>query len=462
MMPKVNKSGTESLFILLYIISGCICLLNVRARARNNPVEDANFAGFYTALESKEDSESITIGEEIFGCLERKYRADTGFGALKSKLAAAEFLAGRMVSQLRKATSKQIFAVAGELFEAKEKKDNPLAIAPAKSFYETSVKIFSKPVKIGVFGSEEKKFLTKFYDLKLRVLTSSIARAGQALAIAEPDFKGTHNYVLVLPLLHTSEQRPVNIDVLPKWMRQPQQLDVFSDSCLLHYGLSFHAQVFARESAKLQQKEFSQEEFYRTAAIKCAKQFPRVAVDCLQGAIDSIAVEKIDKRIDLQFEIVRTWLDSGNFTLAAGEAKKISEAFGQHQQAGKAIWLYYYALSRANNIESLLVGIDSALEDPRCSAYRAKLMYIKWWALRRQRSQIARVAALEHKLLKEFGNDPMVAPILLSRASDLLAAQDYSGAIELLDQLQEKFPTTNAARQAKKMAQRLKAAKGSK
>ena len=133
------------------------------------------------------------------------------------------------------------------------------------------------------------------------------------------------------------------------------------------------------------------------------------------------------------------------------QAKEISDDYPDHQDSGKAVWLYYYSLSRTNNINEILLDIDQALGEKRCRPYKAKLMYIKWWALRRSRDQEARVAAIEHELLQNFKDDPMVAPIMLSQATDLLAKMQYSNASVILNELVQKFPTTNAAIQAKKM-----------
>jgi len=447
-MSTINKH-------MIVIAISTLALANIAFGADS---QEPNLTDFYQALEQGADEQAAQTGQKIFERLKRKYRADAGFGTLNSKMMAAEFLSNQMVTQLKKATSRRMFNVAGELFEDKTKGKNrdSLSVAPAKSFYETSQQIFSKPVSIGELEDEEKKFLAKFYDLKLRILTSAIAKAGQALAIAELSFKGTYDYVLVLPLLHASETRPVNIDVLPKWMRQSSQLDVFSDSCLLHYGFAYHAQSFARAAAELEKKDFSQENFCRSASKKCAKKLPRVAVDCLKRAIDSIDEEKADERIALQFDIVQVWLDSENFTLAAGEAKSIADSFPDHKRSGNAIWLHFYALSRANNAKTILANIDTAIANPTCSDYRAKLMYMKWWALRRQKDRAAQIAALEHQLITDYGDDVMVAPIMLSRATDLLAGQDYAGAFALLEQVQEKFSSTAAAGQAKKMAEKLK------
>lgn len=457
-MPTINKN------LILATISALV-LVNI---SYGIDIQVPDLTSFYQAIETGSDEQAVKIGQKIFEDIERKYRADAKFGALKSKIIAADFLANQMITQLKKATGRQMSAVTGKLFttkvrgkvkgknKGKMKNNDALSVAPAKNFYETSLEIFAKPVSTGELGDEEKKFIVKFYDIKLRTLTSKIAQTGQALAVAEPSFKGTYDYVLVLPLLHASETQPVNIDILPKWMRQSSQLNIFSDSCLMHYGFPFHAQAFARASAQLNKKNFSEENFYKSASKKCAKQLPRVAVDCLKRAIDSIDKQKTDERIALQFDIIQIWMDSGNFTLAAGEAKNITDNFSEHKSIGNAIWLYFYALSRANNAETILINIDSAIADQKCSTYKPKLMYMKWWALRRQKDKTAQIAALEHQLITDYGNSPMIAPIMLSQATDLLAGQNYADALTLLEQIKEKFHSTAAADQAKKIAEKLK------
>jgi outer membrane protein assembly factor BamD (BamD/ComL family) len=426
--------------------------------------ETINFPMFEQAIESQNDTEALSIGRAILIQLEQKYRGNIGFQAYNSKLNAAEFLANQMQQQLKKATNAKMFSVANDLFEKNDEaveKREPLA-ASAKSFYETSIKIFSMPVNVDDITNEEKSFLLKYYNLKMLVLTSEIAKAGKALTISEPSFKGTHDYVLVLPLLHASEQKSINTDILPRWMQQPDQLDIFADSCLLHFGFPFHAMNLAKRSAELRNRPFLELNFYKSSTQKCGTSNANTAAECLQRAIDHASEQEPEGVVPLQFEVVQLWLDSKNYPLAAGEAQKIFNMYPDHEESGKAIWLYYYALSRSNSIDQILTDIDNALDDSRCQDYRPKLMYIKWWALRRQRDQAARVAALEHELIKQYGNDPMVAPILLSRATDLLASQNYTGAYESLTQLVEKFPTTAAAKQAKRMIDKLSVIEGNK
>jgi hypothetical protein len=283
-----------------------------------------------------------------------------------------------------------------------------------------------------------------------------VAKAGQALVIVEPAFKGTHDYVLVLPLLHASDEKPINVEVLPRWMQRPEQLRMLSDSCLLHFGFPFHAMTLAKHGAQIRREPFSEVEFYRSAAKKCGASKAHIAADSLNKAIDLAGTDDDSVTVDLQFEILQLWLDSENYSLAAGQARKIFETYPDCEQACKAVWLYHYALSRANKTDEILAHVDEALADERCRRYEAKLMYTKWWALRRERDQGAAIAALEYKLLNRYGDEPMVAPIMLSQATDLLARQDYNGACGALSELVEKFPSTKAAEQAKKMLDKLK------
>ena len=455
-----SLSGYERFFVALLYISVDIGLFASVTIAGQMPVSTVDFAAFRKALEESDDITAMSLGNSIFSQLEKKYKNDTGFSAMKSKLVAAEFLARQMKFQLQKAAGKRMLTVAAGLFDKKEgdSRDLSLLVAPAKSFYETSAELFSNPVRIDGLNDEERAFLSQHYDLKLRHLTISVAQAGQNLAIAEPSFNGAHDYALVLPLLHSWSERSVNTDILPPWMQESEQLEILSDSCLLHFGLVLPAMAIESRSAQRQQKPCSELDFYISAAEKCRQSSPHIAVDCLLKATDRVPDKEPEKVVSLQLDVVQVWLDSENYALAAGQAQKIYDSFPDHKEAGRAIWLHYYALSRSNSADEILAHIDEVLEDKRCDVYKAKLMYIKWWALRRKRDQTARVAAFEYELLKQYGNDPMFAPVLLSRATDFLARQDYNGARESLRRLSEKFPSTEAGVQARKMLHKLQAA----
>jgi TolA-binding protein len=83
-------------------------------------------------------------------------------------------------------------------------------------------------------------------------------------------------------------------------------------------------------------------------------------------------------------------------------------------------------------------------------------MYMKWYGLRRKLLTGAAAATLEDQLLSEYGGDPIVAPVMLFKANDLLARQNYEKSYELFSRIVEKFPSSEAAEQAKKMMAKLK------
>jgi hypothetical protein len=443
--------------LLVCVVLG-VCFWATQSDARENSAEVTDFAAFQQALEASDDARAASIGDAILRRLEKKYRADAGFMTYKSKLGTAEFLARNMASQLQNAAGRGGRRLADQLFAGNNQQDKQKldSIAPAKTIYETSSKLFLAPISITQLPQQERDFLAAYYDLKLRTFISALATAGQVLVITEPAFKATHDYVLVLPLLHASENRPISVEVLPHWMQQPEQLDVLSDSCLLHFGLPFDAMTLAGKAAQMQEKQFSELDFYKSAAKKCGVSKAHTAVASLNKAIDCAGPDDPGTTVDLQFEIVQLWLDSENYSLAAGRARNIFETYPDCEQVCKAVWLYHYALSRANKTDEILAHVDQALADKRCRNYEVKLMYTKWWALRRDRDQAAAIAALEYELLNRYGDEPMVAPIVLSQATDMLARQDYNGARAMLADLVQKFPSTNAAEQAKKMLEKLK------
>jgi outer membrane protein assembly factor BamD (BamD/ComL family) len=434
-----------------------VVLMGVAGGTETKPSDLEKFAA---ALDRSDEEAALSAGQPIFAALQQKYASDAGFRAFASRLTAAEFLGAQMRQQLTQAADARLTTVAGSLPDARDRASAAglITLAPARRFYETSVKTFASPVRISGLEEQEKRFLKRYYDLKLASLIAAVARAGQALAVAEPGFTSTYDYVLVVPLLHASEERPLNLDVLPAWMQEPAPLYRLSDSCLFHFELPFQAMAVARQAAARQGTTFSPFDFYRSAAQRCRSGQARVAVDCLTRAMRQVPADQVDPTVMLCFDVVQVWLDSANYQLAAGQARTIFEKYPRHASAGKAIWLYYYALSRNSSTQEILADIDQALADERCRPYEPKLMYIKWWALRRQRNQGARVAAMEYDLLQRYADDPMVAPILLSRATDMLASQSYGEACEILQQLIQKFPATRAAAQARRMLDKVKSA----
>jgi len=445
----------------LLMLCGCVAIRVVSSTppAPGGELEKnvADFSGFDRAIERSDLDQAILIGDKIFKGLKDKYGNKVGFGVFCSKLRAAEFLAQRMVSELEKATRRRPVGAAHELF-SEEQANQILSrpnVATARSFYEATVNLFAKDVNTDALEQRDKNFLAGYYDLKLNKFVASVAKAGRALAIAEPDFKGTYDYVLLLPLLHASDKTGINLDLLPDWLARSGQLDELSDSCLLHFRECFFAMMLSKKSAQKQGRPFCEVDFYRSAAAKARQSNPRIAAECLNRAIDCVEPGDLDAKIDLHLDLVQLWMDSENYALAAAEARKIVAHFSNQKDWAKGVWLYYYGLSRCNNVDAILRQIDARLDDKRCAEYRAKLLYIKWWALRRKPTQDAKLAAVENQLLTDYGDTEIAAPVMLSRAADHLARQENEWAAQLLTELVQKFPGAKAAVKAANLLEKL-------
>jgi outer membrane protein assembly factor BamD (BamD/ComL family) len=446
--------GSFVLFVVCITLRICLGAPENNGGGDNNKIVD--FTAFQKALEASDDSEALSIGNPVFALLDQKYKTDGDFSTLVSKLTTAEFLAKRMVSQLEGSASRHRLSVEGELSDEKQGA-NEEWLPSIPSAKKSSKELFQEPIRVANIGDKERTFLAQYYDLKLRIFTSELARAGQALMITEPKFKGTHDYVLVLPLLHASDQKPIDVRVFPRWMQSAGQLRLLSDSCLRHFGFPGHAMTLAKLAAQEQHEQFSDLEFYKSAASKCGESRAHIAADCFRKAMACVPGSDPNTTVALMFELVQVWMNSGSYTLAAGQAHKIFETYPDHKESCRAILLYHHALVRSNDAEQILAHIDEALGDGRCEAYRAKLMFIKWWAFRHGLEESVKVAVLELHLLEEYGDDPVVAPILFARARDHLARQEYDRACELLTQLADKFPSSRSAAEGTKMLDKLKA-----
>jgi TolA-binding protein len=76
--------------------------------------------------------------------------------------------------------------------------------------------------------------------------------------------------------------------------------------------------------------------------------------------------------------------------------------------------------------------------------------------MRLTRNDSPELAALEYQLLKDYPDDSIITPVILSRATDMIARQNYNQAYILLNELIEDFPDTKSTTQAKKIMEKLK------
>ena len=441
---------------ILPILFAALCFYSLCFSQPQNTSSADDIDLFMKALDQtpQNSAQAIELGNRIFSDLSKKYSLSSGFINLRSRLQSASFLADKMQSQLRRSMSKRLLEVTDD---QKQKKINSLVVAPAKSFYDSSTDLFSRPISIDDLPENEKTFLTGYYNLILRKHIENISLAGLGYAVAEASFTGTYDYVLVLPLLHTPDDKAVNLDVLPLSMKTTELLNQLGDSALLHFGRVTAAMSLARDAAAISNRAFNEIEYYIESANKCPPDKAKIAVDCLNQAIKLASASEPDRIVELNIQIIDTWQKSKKYTLAAGHARQSYEKFPDHPKTAYIIWLYYYSLSCDRQADAILADIDNHIDNPICSQYHVNLMYTKWWAMRLISNGSAQLEALEYQILKDYSDDSIITPVMLSRATDMIASQDYNQACILLNQLIEKFQDTKSADQAKKILEKLKA-----
>ena len=142
-MSTINKH------IILIVVS-TIVFANIAFGADN---QEPNFTDFYHALETGTDEQAVQAGQEIFEWIERKYRADAGFRALKSRMMAADALAGQMIAQLKKATGRQRCAVSRSLLALDFKSTNQTLPSPPPCMYQKR-RNCRLPERLSIYGRD--------------------------------------------------------------------------------------------------------------------------------------------------------------------------------------------------------------------------------------------------------------------------------------------------------------------
>ena len=386
-----------------------------------------------------------------FEKLKGKYSGDTNFKTYMAKLRAAEHLAADMVSQLEKVRKRQLNVFSDTIFGNKAETEEAEAFltAPAIKFYKEAKGLFSQPISLHGFSIAEQKFLSSYYNLKLRSLLNEIAETGQALAVAEPSFKGTYDYVLVLPLLHTKDGSSVNVNSLPQWMQQAGILTALSDSCLLHYGFINPALDLAKMACVQRSGSCDDVELYRFLANKCDKHNVNIAVQCLEKAIEYLPDNDLGTVNELRFDIVQRWAQAGSYKLAAGQAKKIAQHIPDSNEGKesllKIIKIYAEQLKFYDDaIEQCRVFLKK-FTDSRQAEYiqflTGKLTYLN-------RDYAGAATKLDLFQMK-YPNSPYVSEAMLLGAISQFSEGQTNEAIERFRRIIQKYPDTELTARCK-------------
>ena len=398
-------------------------------------------------------------GQKLFDSLISKYPENKSLKDTREKLDMACRLV-KLIKDGLESKQKQALAdileseILPEITGASQQdKQSSHMLAPPEHLYWTNLEFFASGIALEGFLQTESEFLQRYYELRMQSYIEQVTDVVTEVMVINPESSGVVCYSFILPLLYLREGDPAweRGDYLSDLIGQ-DNLAALSDFSLLSIERPRTAMAAAKCS-KSQQKVFSAFQWGLSASEKCVeKHRPDLAERLLHLVIDEIAEQ--DKIVELKLKVAEGYSKCGDNPTAVRACEKIARDFADSPLYGKVMSSYFRYMARDFEAEKILAEIDTVIHEPRCSRYLPQLTYLKWWALRKT-NQYDAAAELARKLIKNYSDNPAIAPVLLAHAADALANQRYEQCRKLLSNLTNNFPQTDSAKEAEKILNRL-------
>ena len=437
---------------LIIIISALILVYSGQSRCQSAQEKSVNnYLVFEQLLEQGQAAKAIEIGEDLFTALIFQNPENKGLSDLKKKIEVAEKITELIVTDFKSRQKKALLDIGGlDMFlkstAVRKNKEQAIALVPTpERLYWSNIRYFKSETNFEGLPNREAGFLYEYYDLRIKNWTEQIIDTTRQVIVTNPESLDLYQYSLILPLLYKSEgDRAWEREDFLAAITRFGNFESIADFCLL----KLERPKTAIAIAKFMTKEFFVD-WSVAASERCVENIRcDIAETLLRRAIEEINDE--DREVELRLKIAENYGNCGDSSRAAKRCKQIAREFPQAELYGKVISSYFSYLAKEAKAEEILSEIDAALEKTQCENYRAQLLYLKWWALRKM-SQIETAKKVGQELIKDYGAKACIAPVLLAHATDALSNQDYKRCEDLLVRLTENFPETNSAQQAQKI-----------
>lgn len=280
-------------------------------------------------------------------------------------------------------------------------------------------------------------------------------KVGRQIVMADPNSSENSCYALVLPLVYLYGRDNAWDQIEPFFaLFSPNQLDAMRQFSLLQAERPQVSVWIAQYRAKIMGNDFSLVLWALDAADVCvADHRPDLAQLSLHIALDD--TKDRNKMAELRLKIAEGYARYSDYATAIQTCRQIVENLPNTPFYGKTMATYFGYLAREANADQIVKETESALRDVRCKPYLPQILYLRWWALCKvdKRDEAARIA---QRLIEEYSRNPCVAPVLLERATDALARQQYDQCREFLVKLTKDFPGTESAKRAEGILARFK------
>lgn len=451
--------GVASGLILISVLF-VVSIRAVRPGHEPSPGEfiDPEYERFVQTADGKERTQALELGDSLFKALLEQAPDNPALALLKQRLSVAEQINAIVISGTRPIPSSLLERIPGiedlglpPPLHA-HGATRTLLPPPARELYWTHLRTFTGELALDDLPMQQATFLGRYYDLQMQ---DSIMRIARQIIVADPNSSENTCYALVLPLLYLcGRDNAWNLIETFLALFSPNQLDVLWQFSLLQAERPQASAQIARYQARMTGQDFSLAAWALNAADACVTNHrPDLAQKLLYIAID--VTKDRSKIAELRLKVAEGYARCGDFVVAARTCKQIADDLPDAPFYGKTMAMYFGYLAREAKADQIVTETQSALWDVRCKPYLPQILYLRWWALCKLNRQDEAVR-IAQRLIEQYPGNPCIAPVLLERATDALARQQYDQCRQLLTKLTKDFPDTESARRAEEILARFK------
>lgn len=413
---------------------------------------------FIQAVDAGRTREALELGEALLTALREREPNNPDLIALTDRLETARQISALIANHIRSSGT-----LLAEGLEGMDELELPLAtgqggagaaafLPPAQEVYWTHLRTFTAASHPEDLSNSPRQFWDRYGDLRMR---ESVMEIGRQIVLTDPDFSENACYAIVLPLLHLHgrddawSQMESVLGLFP-----PETLNVLSEFALLQTERPRAAMAIARYGARATGERFSPVRWTLEAADSCsAIHRPDLLDKLLAEVLTEVANPDTIARLGLKS--ADSYARCGDYAEAARSCGRILADLPETSLYGRVVATHLGYLAKEEMAGQVIANSESVLDDPRCRPYLAQILYLRWWALQKTNrpGEATRVA---QRLIDQHGGSACLAPVLLARATDALASQEYSECRELLTRLIEDFPGTESTKRAQDILTRLK------
>jgi tetratricopeptide (TPR) repeat protein len=446
--------------LILIVVLVSMSIWIILQSYQSSPLEAINpeYERFIRVADDGKRAQALKLGDSLFKGLFEQRPENLALALLAQRLRVAEQISTLATSGVRPSQQKLLEGIPGMEYLGlsppvhEDKATRTSLQLPALGLYWTHLSAFTGGLALDDLSVQQAAFLGRYYDLQMQ---NSIMKVGRQIIMADPNSSENSCYALVLPLLYLYGRDNAwdQIESLLAFF-SPNQLDVMWRFSLLQAERPQVSAWIAQYQAKMMGKDFTLALWALDAADVCvADHRPDLARLSLHIALDD--TKNQSKVAELRLKIAESYARCGDYATAIQTCRQIADDLPNSTLYGRTMATYFGYLAKEANADQIVTETESALRDVRCKPYLPQILYLRWWALCKvdRRDEAVMVA---QRLIERYSDNPCVAPVLLERATDALARQQYDRCHELLTKLTKDFPGTESAKRAEGILARFK------